>query len=218
MRAGTLNWGDYLDEYIMTDMTVIIAAKGQDSVVVAADSLAIVRNSQKEVVNRDEHYQKLFFIRPEFAVMVAGVMIGEHFTKKFIGNFSTYAKDNGIPSGEALCRAFGEYAKSNFRFDHPDGNVEFLVAGYEKHEPFICRISSLAFNGNPPYWVGFCQNDYLTCGTPDYPEQLMEEYNLHRELPAKSVRNILRRVLRETREKYPNVCGGDLIIKILPNH
>lgn len=195
-------------------MTVIIAAKTRNSLVIGADSLALIRDYEGNLVAKDNDYQKIFYPLPDFAVLTAGKMIRQSFTEQFFNGFLEHASSMHL-RGQRLCVNFGDYAKNHFEFEHPDGNVEFLCAGFQDNVPFIARITSIAFRGNPPYWVGYLEQDYIACGMGEYPEELMNKYGLNDTIPTKSARKILKRVFKETSERYPDSCGGHPVVKTI---
>jgi len=189
-------------------VTLIIAAKSQTDTVVGSDSLTIlIGDDNPDVeVSRKTDQQKIFMLRPDTALLVAGTFNGIQM-HQFIITMCELVKNNNLTNVYDIAGQVGAWASSTLKLK-PHHTIEFIVAGFNDINPALDLITSK----NNFINIGTHRGQFLIGGDGQYGHLLDEELTI--EMTTKEVKEKVRNIITTAKKNNPNL-GGTTIVRTL---
>jgi len=187
-------------------VTLIIAAKSQSDIVVGSDSLVVCVDADNPdvEVGRKTGQQKIFMLRPDTALLVAGTFNGIQMDQ-FIRTMCELVKNNNLTNVYDIAGQVGAWASSILKLK-PHHTIEFIVAGFNDTKPALDLITSKNnFN------IGTPRGQFLIGGDGQYGH-LLEV--LTAEMATKEVKEIVRNIITTAKKNNPDL-GGTTIVRTL---
>lgn len=191
---------------IDTSMTLVLAIKNSNTVVVGVDTL---RQKRCENGSYETLYdaKKLWEITNNCVILLAGRDFSFDRIDQFILDFTDSVNELSLTSASDIAKQFERKIQKT---DAKLSNLEFVIAGYDDTKPMVYSMDSAQ-----GFMLMTCLNGYAFAGKKAEAQEIIAKLPTISKMNTKELKETVQTILCRVHFECPSEVGGDLRVKVL---
>lgn len=206
---GNLSCGPMITvERIVCNMTMVLAVRTYNTIVIGVDSLRIDENDKKPSYDA----QKYFEITSNSGVLVAGQYFDRLQVATFLNMLSYMVNKSQITDIDDIYKELKQSILEEYKKNgpiSPFSRLIFILVGFQGNTPKIYVYDSQK---------GFRLHDSFKIAAgidDDFAYEVLHTLGIEQETPTEQIEKAVDKVLKKTHTKYPNEVDKPYYVKTL---